>query len=40
MKDFNYAKEQERKCRKKKWYKLELGKYSCCIWFLPLVSFV
>lgn len=40
MKDFNYAKEQEQKCHKKKWYILDLAEYSCFILFTPLIPFV
>ena len=40
MKDLSHAKKQEQKSCKKKWYRIELGKYSCYIWLLPLVPFV
>ena len=40
MKEFNYAKERAYKVHKKKWYVVDTGKYSCYIWYLPLVPFV
>lgn len=40
MKDFSYVKEQEQKSHKKKWYMLDLGKYSCFVLLAPLVPFV